>query len=43
MSWVGIGIGNNGFDRDVEVERSKMHGSLEWVYDGPQIFYNVSF
>jgi hypothetical protein len=41
--WVGIGIGFNRFDIDVDVERSRMHGSLEWVYDGPQIYYNVSF
>ena len=41
--WLGVGIGYNRFDMDVDVDRSKMHGSLEWVYDGPQIFYNVSF
>jgi hypothetical protein len=41
--WVGIGIGFNRFDIDVDVERSQMHGELDWAYDGPQIFYNVSF
>jgi hypothetical protein len=41
--WVGIGIGYNRFDMDVDVERSRYTGSLDWIYDGPQIFYNVSF
>ena len=42
-NWGGIGIGYNRFDIDVDVERSRYTGKLEWVYDGPQIFYNVSF
>jgi hypothetical protein len=41
--WAGIGIGYNRFDIDVDVERNRFTGKLEWVYDGPQIFYNVSF
>jgi hypothetical protein len=41
--WGGIGIGYNRFDIDVDVARSRYHGKLEWVYDGPQIFYTVSF
>ena len=41
--WGGIGIGYNRFDIDVDVERDRYHGKLEWVYDGPQIFYSVSF
>jgi hypothetical protein len=42
-SWGGIGIGYNRFDMDVDVTRSKYTGKLDWIYDGPQIFYSVSF
>lgn len=42
-SWGGIGIGYNRFDMDVDVSRSKYTGKLDWIYDGPQIFYSVSF
>ena len=41
--WGGIGIGYNRFDIDVDVDRTRYHGKLEWVYDGPQVFYSVSF
>jgi hypothetical protein len=41
--WGGIGIGYNRFDIDVDVARSRYTGKLEWVYDGPQIYYSVSF
>ena len=42
-NWVGVGIGYNRFDVDIDVEKNSFRGSLEWIYDGPQIFYNVSF
>ena len=41
--WVGVGIGYNRFDVDIDVEKNSFRGSLEWIYDGPQIFYSVSF
>jgi hypothetical protein len=41
--WGGIGIGYNRFDMDVDVHRSRFTGKLDWTYDGPQIFYSVSF
>jgi len=41
--WVGIGLGYNRFDIDVDLDDNDFHGKLEWVYDGPQLFYNVSF
>ena len=31
------------FDVDIDVEKNSFRGSLEWIYDGPQIFYSVSF
>lgn len=41
--WGGIGIGYNRFDMDVDVSRNRFTGKLDWTYDGPQIFYSVSF
>lgn len=41
--WAGIGLGYNRFDVDVDVDTSGFKGSLDWQYDGPQIFYSVAF
>ncbi len=41
--WVGIGLGYNRFDVDVDLDDNDFRGSLDWVYDGPQLFYQVSF
>jgi hypothetical protein len=41
--WVGIGVGYDSFNIDVDVDKSSFKGSLDWTYAGPQIFYNVSF
>jgi hypothetical protein len=41
--WVGIGLGYNRFDVDVDLDDNDFQGKFEWVYDGPQLFYNVSF
>jgi hypothetical protein len=42
-NWVGIGLGYNRFDVDIDLEKNSFRGSLDWIYDGPQIFYSVSF
>jgi hypothetical protein len=41
--WLGVGVGYNGFKVDVDVEKERFNGSLDWTYDGPMIFYNASF
>lgn len=41
--WVGIGAGYNRFKVDVDVEKSSFNGNLDWTYDGPMLFYSVSF
>jgi hypothetical protein len=41
--WAGVGLGYNRFDIDVDVDTSDFKGSLDWQYDGPQIFYTVAF
>jgi hypothetical protein len=41
--WVGFGLGYNAFKVDVDVDADNFNGSLDWNYDGPMAFYNVSF
>jgi hypothetical protein len=41
--WVGIGLGYDLFNVNVEVENARWRGEVDWTYDGPQIFYSVSF
>jgi hypothetical protein len=41
--WVGIGVGYNRFSVDVDVDTSGFDGTLDWTYDGPMIFYSVTF
>ncbi len=41
--WVGIGVGYDRFAVNVDVRKRDFDGSLDWTYDGPMIFYNVSF
>jgi hypothetical protein len=41
--WLGVGVGYERFAVDVDVDKNDFNGSLDWTYDGPMIFYNVSF
>ena len=41
--WLGIGLGYNRFEVDVDVEKDRFDGSLDWTYSGPMIFYSASF
>ena len=41
--WVGIGVGYNRFNIDVNVDSSKFLGKLNWEYSGPRAFYSVHF
>ena len=42
-TWLGIGIGYNQFKVDVDVEKDRFDGSLDWTYKGPMLFYSASF
>ena len=42
-TWLGLGVGYNGFKIDVDVEKDRFDGSLDWTYQGPMIFYSASF
>jgi hypothetical protein len=42
-AWLGIGLGYNQFDVDVDVEKDRFDGSLDWTYRGPMLFYSVVF
>jgi len=41
--WVGLGVGYDSFNVDLDVDKDKFHGSIDWTYSGPQVFYNISF
>lgn len=41
--WLGIGVGYNAFKVDVDVEKNRFDGELDWKYSGPMIFYSASF
>ena len=42
-TWLGIGLGYNQFSVDVDVEKDRFNGSLDWTYKGPMLFYSASF
>jgi hypothetical protein len=42
-TWLGVGVGYNRFKVDVDVEKDRFDGSLDWTYSGPMIFYSASF
>jgi hypothetical protein len=41
--WLGLGLGYDLFKVEVDVEKDSFNGSLEWQYDGPMLFYSISF
>jgi hypothetical protein len=41
--WLGIGVGYNRFDVDLDIDKDNFNGNLDWVYDGPMVFYSASF
>jgi hypothetical protein len=41
--WLGLGLAYNYFAVDVDVDKDRFKGNLDWVYDGPMIFYSASF
>jgi hypothetical protein len=41
--WVGIGLGYNLFELDVDVDADRFNGGLEWSYQGPLLSYSIVF
>jgi hypothetical protein len=41
--WLGVGLGYDVFEVDVDVEKDKFNGSLNLKYDGPMLFYSIAF
>ena len=41
--WLGIGLGYDRFAVDLNVAKDRFDGSLDWQYQGPMLFYSVSF
>jgi hypothetical protein len=42
-TWLGVGIGYDYFSLDVDVDRPRFTGTLDWTYRGPMLFYSASF
>jgi hypothetical protein len=42
-SWLGLGIGYDRFSIDVDVSSDNFRGKMDWSYDGPMVFYGISF
>jgi hypothetical protein len=40
---IGLGFGYDWFRVNVEVDASRLTGDLQWLYSGPQVFFNISF
>ena len=43
LKWLGVGLGYNLFKVDLDVAKDSFNGSLEWQYDGPQLFLSGTF
>ena len=41
--YIGVGIGYDSFNINVDVTKPRFSGSMDWTYSGPQAFFNVSF
>jgi hypothetical protein len=41
--WVGLGAGYNQFNVDVDLDKDRFKGQLDWTYKGPMIFYSIAF
>ena len=42
-SWLGVGLGYNLFEIDLNVDNDKLDGNLDWIYRGPMLYYRASF
>lgn len=42
-TWLGLGIGYDYFSLNVDVDRPRFTGKLDWTYEGPMLFYSASF
>ena len=40
---IGLGVGYDWFRVDIDVDRARFAGSMDWTYSGPQVFFSVSF
>jgi hypothetical protein len=40
---IGIGVGYDSFNVNVDVKRTLFKGTLDWTYQGPQVYFNIAF
>lgn len=43
MELLGIGVGYDYFNVDLDIDRPRFDGSMDWTYSGPQFFVSMSF
>ena len=41
--WLGVGLGYNQFSVDVDIDKPRFNGNLDWTYSGPMIYYSATF
>lgn len=41
--WLGVGLGYDWFSAHGDVDQSNFKGNLDWNYQGPMLYYSVSF
>ena len=41
--WIGVGLGYDSFNIDVDLKKDRLTGSMDWTYSGPMAYFNVSF
>jgi hypothetical protein len=40
--YLGIGLGYDSFNVEVDVEKPRFTGTMDWTYEGPQVFFNFA-
>jgi hypothetical protein len=42
-AFIGLGLGYDWFRMDIDADRPRFTGSMDWIYSGPQVFLSVTF
>jgi hypothetical protein len=42
-TWLGVGLGYDWFSANVDADKEKFRGSLDWTFRGPMIYYSAAF
>lgn len=42
-TWLGIGLGYDWFSANVDADKERFRGTLDWTFRGPMIYYSAAF